>query len=226
MQLRQFLSRRLKVMSRKNLYEFLSSEVSALPEKSRILKVGAGGEVERVVRRSLPDGCNLTTLDIDKKRRPDVLADITEVSFDNEFDAVVMAEVLEHVRKPHVAIDRVYAALKSNGKLIITAPFVFPLHDRPHDYFRFTKYGLRYLLSDFCDVKIMERNGWYEALYVLRVRLLLEQDVPRLHKLLFSVAAIILYPWASFISATGKTDFVTSGYTAVAVKSGAESGRE
>ncbi len=49
---------------------------------------------------------------------------------------------------------------------------MFPIHERPYDYYRFTRYGLVFLLREFAEVRILERNSYFEAIDVLYVRLL------------------------------------------------------
>src|SRR6476661_3646451 len=68
---------------------------------------------------------------------------------DAAFDVVLCTEVLEHLREPQQAIDEMFRVLKPGGRLLLTTRFLFPIHDAPDDYFRYTKYGLRYLLRRF-----------------------------------------------------------------------------
>jgi len=61
---------------------------------------------------------------------------------DQSFDAVVSFQVLEHVRKPWAVLKECARVLKREGFLLVTAPFMFPHHSSPHDFFRFTHEGL------------------------------------------------------------------------------------
>jgi SAM-dependent methyltransferase len=63
----------------------------------------------------------------------------------NRADTVISTQVLEHVSEPKKLFSLVYDLLKPRGHLILATPFVWPLHDEPHDYWRFTPYGLKYL---------------------------------------------------------------------------------
>jgi hypothetical protein len=38
--------------------------------------------------------------------------------------------------------------LNADGRLILSAPFQFRLHEEPHDYFRYSPHGLRTLCND------------------------------------------------------------------------------
>jgi len=61
------------------------------------------------------------------------------------FDTVLCNEVLEHVREPITAVAEAARVLKPGGILFVTAPQTWGLHAEPHDYYRFTKYGLQFL---------------------------------------------------------------------------------
>ena len=87
-----------------------------------------------------------------------MVADICEWRSEDPFDAIVCSEVLEHLWAPHQAVDNMRASLREGGRLILTVPFVFPIHSAPHDYFRYTRHGLEVLLRDFQDVSIEERD--------------------------------------------------------------------
>lgn len=60
-------------------------------------------------------------------------------------DTVLSNQVLEHVREPGNAVDEMARILKPGGLAIITAPHIWGVHEEPHDYFRFTPFGLRHL---------------------------------------------------------------------------------
>ena len=86
-------------------------------------------------------------------------------------DAVLCTEVLEHLPEPQRAIDEMYRVLRPGGVLILTTRFLFPIHDAPHDYFRYTKYGLRHLLRRFEIVELAEETTAVGTLAVLTQRL-------------------------------------------------------
>ncbi len=75
-----------------------------------------------------------------------------DVPVHNEtFDSVLCTYVLEHLEQPDRAIAEANRILKKGGYGIYTVPFFWHIHEAPRDFFRFTKYGLRYLF---------ERNGF------------------------------------------------------------------
>ena len=66
---------------------------------------------------------------------------------DASFDAAVASEVLEHVAEPGELLDEIHRVLAAGGKLLLTAPFLWPEHAAPSDFSRFTSYGLARLLA-------------------------------------------------------------------------------
>jgi SAM-dependent methyltransferase len=79
----------------------------------------------------------------------DVLADLAFLPFkDKTFHIVLNIVVLEHLSCPQKSLQEIFRALKSNGKLYMAVPQSWELHQKPHDYQRFTKYGLKQILGD------------------------------------------------------------------------------
>ena len=77
---------------------------------------------------------------------------------DDSVDTILCTQVLEHVKRPWIAISEMHRVLRTDGALILTVPQYWPLHEEPHDYFRFTTYGLRSLLDDV-GFTIVEMHG-------------------------------------------------------------------
>lgn len=138
------------------------------------------------------------------------------------FDLVLCTEVLEHLPEPQRAIDEMFRVLKPGGTLLLTTRFLFPIHDAPHDYFRFTKYGLRYLLRRFEALSVEEETDSVGALAVLVQRLGMQAETLRRAPLRASwlLAARALRPFSFLITReygdsrrlTTETGIMTSGY--------------
>lgn len=166
---------------------------------------------------------NRIGVDIDKKKNADVVASIYQLPFKEEkFDNILCIEVLEHLYFPEKAIKQMQRVLKRKGILILTTRFLFPLHDVPNDYYRFTKYGLKYLFKDWQIIKLEEETNTLETFSVLLQRIAYQCKgwlLEPLKLFIFLIAKII--PLFSFlikkeygdISKTKlETNIMTSGY--------------
>ncbi|MDP9149844.1 MAG: class I SAM-dependent methyltransferase [Myxococcota bacterium] len=79
---------------------------------------------------------------------PDLAYDGKTLPFpDASFDTILNVQVLEHTPDPQRLIDEMSRVLRRDGRLIVTAPFSFRLHEEPHDYFRYSPHGLRSMLG-------------------------------------------------------------------------------
>lgn len=98
--------------------------------------------------------------------RPHVYGDASQLPFTaKSFDTVLMLDVLEHLSEPELALHEASRVLKEQGRLLITIPFSYPLHDQPHDYQRFTIHGLTYHIhkAGFELAEINEVGGGAQA---------------------------------------------------------------
>jgi SAM-dependent methyltransferase len=210
-----------KIFSRKGLYEFLAAQFASIPEGAKVLSVGAGGDVNaRLRKQGQVRRFSVVELDIDPARGPDLVGDVCTYPLgEAEFDVVLISEVLEHLHSPHLAIENLARALRVGGHLILTTPFVFPIHERPYDYFRYTRFGLEFLLRDFDDVRITPRNSYFEAIDVMWLRLVqTESTGARLAGFLIVPLIFLKWPLTKLLSVLIRTDAATSGYTVSARK--------
>lgn len=82
------------------------------------------------------------------RAKPDIFGDASHLPFaDGGFDAALCLEVLEHVQDHLAALNQIGRVLKPGGTLLLSMPFLYPVHDAPHDYQRLTEFGLRRDLS-------------------------------------------------------------------------------
>ncbi|MFQ5647385.1 MAG: methyltransferase domain-containing protein, partial [bacterium] len=78
--------------------------------------------------------------DIDKKRKPNVVLDITRGTVkDKSIDVVNAIEVFEHVEEPEKGLRECHRILKEDGLMIVSAPFLFPIHAPARDFQRWTE---------------------------------------------------------------------------------------
>ncbi len=105
-----------------------------------------------------------TGIDLPGSRKADVYGSVLGLPFKPcSFDTVVSTQVIEHVPEPKKMLEEAFRVLKKNGHLILTAPMTWGLHEAPHDYYRYTKYGLKYLAesAEFEVIYIRERCGFW-----------------------------------------------------------------
>lgn len=94
----------------------------------------------------------------------DVYGDLTRLPFGDEYlDGVLCTQVLEHIKDPMKAAFEIRRVLKPGGTLLMSVPFFYPLHDEPHDYYRFSKYALASMLSrvGLKVVEIIPQGGFF-----------------------------------------------------------------
>ena len=149
-------------ITRKNLERLLKPYAT----DKRTLDVGSGGSS---YHRFFP---NRLTVDIDPARNPEVVADAQNLPFkDEEFEVVLCTEVLEQVKNPFIVEQELRRVTKKGGMLILSTRFVFPLHDVPHDYWRFTKYGLRELFKEWEIVDLQNETKTFSTIGALLQRI-------------------------------------------------------
>lgn len=134
------------------------------------------------------------------------------------FDTILMSDVLEHIRNPELLMGEVSRLLRVNGKLILTVPFLYWLHECPYDYFRYTEHALR----SFCEhqeLKVLELKaygGAPEVVLDIIGKCIRKQKVAKL----YSSLALMLYRTEACQTISDKTQHqFPLGYCLVAQKS-------
>lgn len=128
-----------------SLYRALRGAAAA-HARGRLLDAGAG---RMAYRGMLREFCaSYESLDISDAGGPDHVADLQDTGLpDAQYDSVFCAQVLHHVREPEAALREIARLLRPGGKAILSVPHLVWLHNEPHDYWRFTGYGLRHLIE-------------------------------------------------------------------------------
>jgi SAM-dependent methyltransferase len=143
--------------------------------EGRILDIGCGG---RPYRRFLADGSSYVGLDSNPDVGPDVIGSVLALPFpDASFDGVICTEVLEHVPDPALALDEINRVLRAGGSLYLTVPQAWGLHYEPHDYYRYTRYGIEYLLGQagFVTRELRQIGGLFSYVAVRLIDLVVTQ---------------------------------------------------
>lgn len=130
---------------------------------------------------------------------PDIFGDACNLPIaSNSQDAVLMFEVIEHIDRPDKVALEIHRVLKDKGILYISMPFLYPIHDAPHDYQRFTVYGLRSFLNRY-DFEIIEEkqhgNSFLVVMQLFNLALLeLVVQLLKINILLGSLSILVVYP--------------------------------
>ncbi len=129
-----------------------------------ILDIGCS---KKLIKNYLSDDCKYIGLDYYKTATewygtiPEVYGDAHSLSFrDESIDCVLLLDVMEHLADPEKCLNEVNRILDKNGCFIISVPFLYPIHDSPLDFRRWTIYGLKELADKHgFNIKEEKHNG-------------------------------------------------------------------
>jgi len=141
--------------------------------KGNLLDIGCGKMPykEFIVENSSVDtyvGLDIeNALEYDVDIKPDFTWDGKKMPFENDsFGSAFGTEVLEHCPEPKVILNETYRILKTGGCFFFTVPFLWNLHEVPHDEYRYTPFALKRLLSEagFKKIEITPTGGWHASM--------------------------------------------------------------
>jgi SAM-dependent methyltransferase len=131
-----------------------------LPDRARVLDAGAGeGRYAGYFARQRYCGVDLAVGDTAwDYGRLDVVA--------GQFAAAIHIVTIEHLAEPARALQEIAQTLAPGGLLLVAAPHEWEVHQAPHDYYRYTRYGLRYLLerAGFEVLDLRPAGGYFRLL--------------------------------------------------------------
>lgn len=156
---------------KKSIYQFLVSKFSLFG--GRLLDIGCGEMPYKEVILTNTHVVNYVGLDIYEAIeykagvKPDYFWDGVTMPFENEsFDCAFATEVLEHCPDPKITLNEIHRVLKPNAPFIFTVPFLWPTHESPNDYYRYTPFAMEKLLKEagFSRIEVEVLGGWDASL--------------------------------------------------------------
>ncbi|MFA4952610.1 MAG: class I SAM-dependent methyltransferase [Candidatus Pacearchaeota archaeon] len=150
-------------------------------EEIKILDVGAG---EKPLEKFLPENIKYSSLDIDPKRNPDIVANLEKKLpiKDRSYDFVIASEVLEHTIYPKKIVKELKRITKNGGFIIISMP---------------NEYNLYLRLKFFLGIQNNTEIPFREDLYRNHIHKARVKDLLKFYKEEFNVNEIV-YSWDSF----------------------------
>jgi SAM-dependent methyltransferase len=104
--------------------------------------------------------------------KADIIADLNKpLPINAEVaDTIVSLSVLEHLCEPQQMLGEAYRIIKPQGTILLQVPWQWWIHEAPYDYFRYTPYGLQYMLekAGFVDIVIEPQAGFF-TMWILKI---------------------------------------------------------
>lgn len=123
----------------------------------RVLDIGCGNKPYSVF---LNKDVEHVGLEIIYGSRVDYIYDGIHIPFiDEYFDCLLCTQVLEHVEQIHIFIQEIARCLKPGGLMILTFPFIYNQHGVPHDYRRYSQFGIQQLLQNKFNIESVMLEG-------------------------------------------------------------------
>lgn len=156
----------MQKITRKNMHPFLGKYAT----NEMVTDIGSGRvSREDAYNKYFP---NRLTVDIDPENKPDIVADIHALPFENDSQNVVVCmEVIEHCHSPQEAVNEIHRVLKPGGLCILTTRFMFPIHNYPHDYWRFTEMQMAKLFQKWNVVELRPETKTMSAVGAILQRI-------------------------------------------------------
>jgi SAM-dependent methyltransferase len=239
MRLRSLLPRRLRDrldLHRTAVSRFVERVARSIPNGSLVVDAGAGEGPYRHLfahTRYVPvdDGRGDARWDYTGLA---VSGDLLQLPLRNDVaDAVVCTETLEHVTDPGPFVTELARVLRPGGRLFLTAPQAFKEHQQPHDYFRYTRYGLALLIDRAgLQAESIEPEGGYFRFLGDKIQPLHRHLFSKRRRLIWRALFLPLEPFSMLcftvmapallarLDPLDRRRLHTTGYLVVAVKPG------
>jgi SAM-dependent methyltransferase len=143
------------ILMRENIKAFAGIISNTLPVTEPVYEFGSLQVPEQIGfanLRPLFQGKEYTGCDMREGPGVDRVLDLHEINLPSGSVGMVLCfDTLEHVEYPLKALQEIHRILKPDGIAVISSVMNFPIHDYPHDYWRFTPEAFRSILKPFSD---------------------------------------------------------------------------
>ena len=125
--------------------------------QGRVLSIGSGSDMDKEgghYRDYFPTATSYTTSEVSEEFKCDLILDVRSMPEieDESYDCIFCSGVLEHVDDFQAGFDELTRILKTDGILLLGLPFRYPIHMGKQDFWRFTVYGIEYLLKHSYEI--------------------------------------------------------------------------
>jgi len=133
--------------------------------RGRILDVGCGTKPYReIIEARCEEYIGMDINREGKEESVDVVGNAQHLPFEeNAFDVVAAFQLMEHLPDPNAFLAECYRVVKPGGHVLITTPFMWGEHEQPRDFYRYTRFGLKYLAEkngfEVCEIE--PTNGYW-----------------------------------------------------------------
>ena len=146
--------------SRTYLHRFLARAGEEVRPGQRVLDAGSGrAPYRKLFGHAAYETADFVAVKGKKYRKPDYVCDLATIPSRTRGSTMLLTQVLEHLPEPAVVLAELHRVMKPGGTLWLTAPLFYAEHERPYDFYRYTRYGLQHLLEG-AGSPCARSSGW------------------------------------------------------------------
>ena len=127
----------------------------------KVLDIGCGNKpYEKLFSQCISYlGCDIVQ---SSGKKVDIICEANNIPLEKDsINTILCTQVIEHVADFKGMLAEAYRILMEGGCFILSGPMYWHIHEAPHDYYRFTKHGFKYILEDvgFGVIEIIPNGG-------------------------------------------------------------------
>ena len=140
------------------LFRRFVAEVNALPSP-RIVEVGSRARSGNIYTSGFRTDIDYTGVDIHRGENVHMVADAHDLSShlkSETYDAIFSISVFEHLAMPWKVVLEANKILKTGGMAFVSTHPTWPPHERPWDFYRYSKHGMSALFNKLTGFEIVD----------------------------------------------------------------------